>query len=296
MNDKTETKAIGTPFPTEDEEVQFSIKAYKGIEIGLGKDDPLFKIYEKLQEQYRDHLVLVQQGKFLHGYDRTAYALSVLKKYKLKLVGTSVNPHIRVGFPSGNFKRRLWQMVADFGIPYVVALGNQTLGHTIYVSEQSVHNATTLASISDDIVMEVIHDLKMRGEVNKTSAKQLLSNPDASGFRLRTVAEELDNHLLRDIAKMPRDFRVVWGENVRVCMARVMRGVFVYGIEENKAKLLRAVSADVDLLKHYLTQAHRLNVVKIAFEHRVGLAVELGKLVGGLIRLHTIPISSGVSS
>ena len=277
-----------TPIPTREEETTFSIRAFKGIEVGLGQDDPLVEIARKLEARHPNHLILVQQGKFLHGFDKTAYALGVLKKYKLKLVGTTDDPHIRVGFPAGNFKRRLWALVADFGIPYVVSLGSQKGGRTVYLSEQNTYNATTLSAVSDKIVQEVINDLRMQGEVVKASAKQLLSNPDSTGFKLKQVGEDLDRHLLEDIAKIPRNHRGVWGESVREAMARVMRAIFMYGTEEYKLRLLRALSADVDLVKHYLTQAHRLNFAKgIAFEHRVTLAVELGKLVGGLIRMQT---------
>lgn len=288
------TEENQTPIPTREEETNFSIRAFKGIEVGLGQDDPLVEIARKLEERYPNHLILVQQGKFLHGFDKTAYALSVLKKYKLKLVGTADEPHIRVGFPAGNFKRRLWALVADFGIPYVVSLGNQKNGRTVYVSAQNNYNAPTLASVSEQVVQEVIHDLRMRGEVVKASAKQLLTNPDATGFKLKQIGEELDRHLFADIAKISRDHRAVWGESVREAMTRVMRAIFMYGTEEYKLRLLRTLSADVDLVKHYLTQAHRLNLAKgIAFEHRVGLAVELGKLVGGLIRMHTSGNSAG---
>lgn len=274
----------GTPIPTKDEEVQFSIRAYKGIEVGLGQADPLVEIAKKLELQYPQHLILVQQGKFLHGYDKTAYALSTLKQYQLKLVGTSDEPHIRIGFPAGNFKRRLWSIVADFGIPYAVSLGNQKSGYTIYVSNQQTQNESALSSVSMSVVEDVINDLRMRGEVNKAAAKQILGSPDTSGFKLKSQAFELETALLRDIIKMPRDLRVTWGENVRECMARILRGVCMYGLDDNKIRILKSISTDIDLIKYYLGQAPKLTQLKIAFEHRVGLAVELGRLVGGLIR------------
>jgi hypothetical protein len=270
--------------PTTEELTQFSIRAYKGIDVGLGNADPVAAIAAKLEEQYPGHLILVQAGKFLHGYDKTAYALATLKQYRLKLVGVATEPHLRVGFPAGNFKRRLWSMVQEFGIPYVVAIGSQADGHTVYVSDQPHTNVQTLAAISNQIITEVINDLKQRGEVNKAATQQLLTNPDASGFKLKSQAQDLDTHLLQDIIKMPRDLRTTYGENLRICMTRITHSVFSYGLEDNKPALLKALSADIDLLKHYLTQAPRLSSLKIAFEHRVSLAVELGKLVGGLIR------------
>lgn len=273
-----------TQHPTDEERIQFSIKAFKGIEVGLGEADPTAAIAHKLEQKYPGHLILVQVGKFLHGYDRTAHALNTLKKYQIKLVGTAGDPHLRVGFPAGNFKRRLWSMVEEFGIPYAVALGNRESGHTIYVSDQAAGNTSVLSAVSDDIVQQVIADLRQRGELNKAAAKQILSNPDTSVFKMKAHAQDLDTQLLHDIIKMPRDLRATYGENVRACMGRLMPGVFAYGMAENKAAVLHTISAEVDLLKHYLAQAPRLNKVKFAFEHRVGLAVELGRLVGGLIR------------
>ena len=273
-----------TQHPTSDELTTFSLKAFKGIEVGLGQTDPVASIAATLERKYPGHLILVQAGKFLHGYDRSAYALHTLKQFKLKLVGTSSDPHIRVGFPAGNFKRRLWPMVEEFGIPYVVSLGSLADGRTVYVSDHGDANAPVLSAVSDKVVEDVINDLKMRGELNKASAKVLLANPDTSGFKLKSHAQDLDLQILRDVIKMPRDLRVTYGENLRTCMGRIMRGVFAYGLEDNKVSLLKAISADVDLIKHYLAQGQQLSNLKVAFEHRVGLAVELGRLVGGLIR------------
>lgn len=272
-----------TTNPTDDEAVTFSIRAYRGIDVGLGQADPLAAIAQKLETQYPDHLILVQAGKFLHGFDRTAYALATLKKYRLKLIGTSADPHIRVGFPAGNFKRRLWSMVEEFGIPYVVALGTQATGHTVYISEKPTGNASVLAAVSEDIIAEVIADMRQQGEVNKSAAQLMLSNSDV-GFQLKSKTQDLDTQITLDLMKLPRDVRSMWGENVRACMARVIRAVMAYGLEENKPALLRLISADVDLLKHYICQAQKFNSLKIAFEHRATLAVELGKIIGGLLR------------
>jgi len=273
-----------TQTPTTEEETEFSLRAFKGIEAGLGHADPTAEISRKLEAQYPGHLILVQAGKFLHGYDRTAYTLSTLKKYKLKLVGTSGDPHLRVGFPAGNFQRRLWPMLADFGIPYAVAIGTQATGHTIYTSEKPTGNTDVLAAVSTQILQEVIAELRQRGELNKAAAQQMLANPESTGFMLKARAQELDTQLLQDVIKMPRDIRTTYGASLRVCMTNILRSVFAYGLEDNKVVLLRALSADIDLIKHYLTQAPRLNGFKLNFEARAGLAVELGRLVGGLLR------------
>lgn len=275
---------MSAQIPTTDETTQLAIRSYRGIEMGLGQADPVAAIAAKLEAQHPGHLILVQAGKFLHGYDRTAYALATLKGYKLKLVGTAETPHIRVGFPAGNFKRRLWSMVADFGIPYAVALGTQASGHDVYVSAQSTGNTQVLSAVSEQIVAQVIDDLRQRGEVNKAATHDLLSDPDKASFKLKTIASELDITLAADVVKLPREWRSTWGESVRGCVARIVRAVMAYGLEENKPALLRGLSADVDCLKHYITQAQQLKRFKFAFTARAALAVELGRIVGGLLR------------
>lgn len=276
--------------PTSEEITQFSLTAFKGIEVGLGQDDPGVVMAKRLSEKYPDHIVLVQAGKFLHAYDRSAYFLGTLKGYKTALVGTAQNPHLRVGFPVSNFKRRLWAIVAEFNTPYVVAVGSKVMGHTVYVSDQNGMESSLLQSVPDSIVDQVINDLRQRGEVNKAGAKQLLTNPDTSGFKLKSHAQDLDTQIMLDIINMSRDIRTTFGENVRVCMARLMRSVFSFGLHADKMSVLKEISTDLDLLKHYLIQAQKLKQVKIALEHRAALTVELGRLVGGLIRAEKVAL------
>src|SRR4051794_2415986 len=96
---------------TPDELAAHRLTKYRGIDVGLNGDDPMVGIAKKLEAQYPNHLVLVQAGKFLHAFDRSAHALATLKGYQLKLVGTVEDPHLRVGCPAGNFKRRLWSII-----------------------------------------------------------------------------------------------------------------------------------------------------------------------------------------
>lgn len=269
---------------TDDELAAHGLSKYRGIDVGLGQDDPMAGIAKKLEAQYPNHLVLIQAGKFLHAFDRSAHALATLKGYQLKLIGTVEDPHLRVGCPAGNFKRRLWSVVDEFGIPYVVALGTLTTGHTVYVSEQAGTQSAVLAAVTPDIVNQVIEDLRQRGNLNQAAAKQVLANPDTSSFKLKEQAKVLATHILHDVVKMPRDLRVTFGENLRACADRLMRGIFAYGTSSSKSNVLHAIDMEIDLLKFYLAQAQGLKKLKFAFEHRVGLAVELGRLVGGLIR------------
>jgi hypothetical protein len=222
-------KVSETPKPTPDELNQHGLKTFKGIEVGLGEADPVATIAAKLEELHQGHLILVQAGNFLHGYDRTAYALAILKKYKLKLVGTAADPHIRVGFPIGNFKRRLWTVLEEFGIPYVVALGTLESGRTIHVSAKPAGNNQVLESVSSKVIQEVIEDLKQRGEINKAAASQLLASPYSACFQLRSKTQQMDTDILRDILKMPRDLRATFGENMRICIGRILRNVMAYG-------------------------------------------------------------------
>lgn len=275
------------PHPTAAEQAQHEIRSHKSVELGLGQVDSCTAMATELAKKYPNHLVLIQAGGFLHGYDRTAYALHTLKKYKLRLVGTIHDPHLCVGFQVANHKRRLWKLFDDFGIPYVVALGSQAKGHTIYESEQPRNGCQVLVAVSDNIVQQVISDLAEHKKVNSAVAVELLKNPDQSTFLLKAKVLELDTHLLYDIHKLSRDLRSTYGENLRECMGRILRSVMLYGKAENKLAVLRDISADVDVLKHYLTQPQKLNKLEKAFEHRVVLAVEIGRLVGSLINKAT---------
>lgn len=270
--------------PTSEEAAEFGITSFKGIDVGLGKADKVADIAEKLAEQYPLHLIFVQAGGWLQGYNKTAHVIHTLKKYQLTLGGTSSNPHIKVGFPLSGFKRRLWSMINDYGTPYVVSLGTQESGRTIYVSSTERVGESLLSAVSDGIVMQIINDLRQNQEINLAGAQNLVADAATSSFKLKSHAEKLDQFLITDLINMPRDIRATWGENVRVCMTHIMRGIFAYGLASNKQALLNQISADLDLLKHYLGQAPRLSKLKFSFEHRASLAVELGRLLGGVIR------------
>lgn len=66
--------------PTQDELQQFSLRAFKGVEAGLGQADPTAEIAKKLEASHPGHLVLVQAGTFLHGFDRTE-SLTSYRRY-----------------------------------------------------------------------------------------------------------------------------------------------------------------------------------------------------------------------
>ena len=273
-----------THSPTAEETEQFAISKLRGIDVGFGSDDKVFEMASKLEEKYPMHLILVQDGGFLHAYNRSAHALSTLKKYQLRLSGSTDHPHLRAGFGIHNFKQRLWSFVKEFNTPYVVSLGTKSTGRVVYISEYGDAKKSVMSAVSLDIVSQIITDLQQNGEINVAAAKKLLKDPDTAGFKLKAHAQQLDNQLIDDLINMPRDIRAIWGENVRVCMARIMQQIYTYGLAVNKPNVLRLISADVDLLKHYLAQAFRLSKLKFSVENRVSLAVELGRLLGGVMR------------
>jgi len=43
--------------PTTEEETEFSLRAFKGIEAGLGQTDPTAEISRKLEAQHPGHLI-----------------------------------------------------------------------------------------------------------------------------------------------------------------------------------------------------------------------------------------------
>jgi hypothetical protein len=250
----------------------------KQITINFGANDPHVDIAEKLQAQHPHHLVLMQAGTFLQAFNKSAWVLHTLKQYKLVLAGPATQPHLRAGLPVANYAKRLWPLVDEHNLSYLVA--NQS---GVKFHDASVENIM-LDTVSDEIVHEVIADLVSQKQLQTATAKKALVNPNTQDFLFKTKAAALDYQLLQDTLKLPRDIRTTWGENVRETMQSIMRNTYLYGLEDNKPQLLKQLSADVDLLKHYISQAQALNRFKIAFEHRVGLVVELGRILGGLQR------------
>ncbi len=246
----------------------------KGIEVTFTAADPQVEISEKLQAQYPHHLILVQSGNFIHAFNKSAYALHTLKQYKIRLAGPANKPHLQAGFPVANYKQRLWPIVDGHNISYVVV--NKT---DIDICESSAPSHA-LDTISPDIVNQVIADLITSKQLKTATTAKALANPDTQDFIFKSKASALDSQLLQDIIKLPRDIRMTWGESVRQTMQRIMRNTFLYGNEDNKPQLLKQLSADVDLIRHYICQAQALNLFKIGFDHRVGLVVELGRVLG----------------
>lgn len=251
------------------------------IDITFGEDNPHVDIANTLQQAYPHHLILVQAGTFLQAFNQSAYLLHRLKQYKLTLAGTTAKPHLRAGFPYANYKQRLWPFMQEHGLAYVI--------HTKAGTELSdTTSSTIMDAITPDIVNEVIQDLITDKQLRTASTNKALTSPNTQDFLFKSKASDLDYQLLQDVIKLPRDIRATWGENVRQTMQRIMRNTFLYGNEDNKPQLLKQLSADIDLIRHYISQAKTLNRFNIAFEHRVGLVVELGRILGGLQRAQKV--------
>jgi len=232
----------------------------------------------KLQADYPNHLILIHSGSFLRAFNQSAYVLFVLKKYNLLLKGPTTKPHLMAGMPAANYKKTLWPLVNEHQLAYVIYAKNKPL----VVSENEP--APLFATLPDNIISQVIQDLLNDRKLKTAATAEQLANPETKDFIFKSKAVELDNQLLRDLIKLPRDLRATWGENVRQTMKNIMRNTYLYGQADNKPQLLKQLSADIDLLCHYLCQAQALKLFKIAFSHRADLAVELGRLLGGLIR------------
>lgn len=51
--------------PTGQEQSEYAISAYQGIDIALGQADPLAVYAAKLEQQHPEHMILIQAGQFL---------------------------------------------------------------------------------------------------------------------------------------------------------------------------------------------------------------------------------------
>lgn len=231
-----------------------------------------------LQAKYPNHIVLIHSGDFLRAFNQSAYVLHILKEYKLRLAGPATKPHITAGLPATNYKKHLFSLIDQHQMAYVIYGKNKDL---VFSDNEP---APTMAALPTDIVNQVIQDLLKDKKLKTAATAKQLADPKTPDFIFKSRAIALDNQLLRDLIKLPRDLRATWGENVRKTMQSIMRNTYLYGQSDNKPNLLKQLSADIDLLCHYLCQAPTLSRLKIAFEHRASLAVELGQLLGGLIR------------
>ena len=272
-----------TPAPTQEELSEHTI-VRNGVELCLDKG-PVpdnIALVAQLHRRFPGHLVLLQSGEFLHAYNHCAYFLHRLKSYRMQLIGSGTKAYLRVGFPVANSKRRLWKIVADFKVPYLVVLGSKAAGYKTFTSSAQLEQQSLLREIDSHIVARTIEELRQSNQVNHASTTRLLLNKDVS-FRLKQVAQTLYQHLSSDVAVYPRNHRHGLGADMRESIRRILELVFDYALSTDRLSLLRQLSSTVDRAKFFITQAFELKLLGgSAFNHRVALVVELGSITGGL--------------
>ena len=271
-----------TILPTETELKEYGLTLRNGVELQLGKQDPLIKTAHQIAEKYPHHLILIQSGNFLHAYDKSAYFLHKLKNYILKVVGTDVHPSIRCGLPVAGHHRRLWKVCHDFGVPYLVALGTKG-NHQLHISNENV-TASLLDDIPNDIVAKLIDDLSQTDRLRTTRAVQLLLKPEQVTFRLKQVGNELYQKLHKDLASFPRNHRYFIGRDIADCLTRILQNIYSYALTDQRNQLLRQLSADTDLMKMLIQTLFQKKIINAEkFNIKSALAIELGNLIGGLL-------------
>lgn len=272
--------------PTEDEIRDYALTLKNGIELGLGKQDPGIRLAAKIEAQYPHHLVLLQDGAFLHAYGRSAYFLHKLKKYKLRVVGQENAPSIRCGLPVAAHKRRLWHVIAEFKVPYVVALGNRA-AYELHVSKEDV-SYSLMDDIPSNIVESTIDGLFQTDRLRVSRAVQILLNPAQRTFRLKEVAITLYKEVIQKIATLPTNHRFFIGKDIAECMGRVLRHVYSYARASDRSRTLSALSGEIDLLKELLATMHHIGKPPLLhgtlFSMWSAMAIELGDLTGGLLQ------------
>lgn len=286
------------PSPTEDEILEHAI-IRNGVELSLSfeSQDPNVVMAKDLHEKYPGYLVLIQAGDFLHAYNKCAHFLHRLKGYKIKLMGSGASAYLRVGFPLRNSKRRIWKVMSEFRVPYMLVLGTRSAGYKTYISERKFDTKSVLLEITDDIVNHIIEELRQTDMLNHAATTKLLLNKDVT-FRLKAVAQELYSHLIRDIANYPRNHRHGLGRDMHESASELLRLVFDYALSLNREIVLRHLSSVVDRVKFLIAQAFELKLLNHDnINHRVALAVELGNLTGGLLgRLAKASQTTGASA
>lgn len=281
-----------TVSPTPKEQIEFSLILRNGIELQLGKQDPLIKIAARVFQQYPHHLILIQSGSFLHAYNKSAYFLHKTKNYQLKIVGTEVNPDIRCGLPLSGHKRRLWNICHDFSVPYVVALGFKG-NYQLHISNETIESSL-MDEIPKDIVEKLINDLSQTDRLRTARTVQMLLKPEQITFRLKQVGNELYLIIHKDLERFPKNHRYFIGRDISDCIGRIIQNIYRYTTSGNRLIILQHLSSDIDLLKMIIHSIYQLQLIDTKkYSMRSTVIIELGNLIGGLIsKLNNQKLSS----
>ena len=262
-----------------------------GVELGLGRDDPLIRAAARIAEKYPHHLVLLQAGGFLHAYGRSAYFLHKLRGYKLRIVGAETSPDIRCGLPVRGHRKSLWYVCADYRVPFVVALGTRG-AYQLHVSQEDV-SRSLMDDIPEGMAQKLIEELCQTDRLRTARAAQILLKPSQVTFRLKQVTQEMYEKLHATIHRFPMDHRYFRGKDAADCMYRIMRLVHEYAASDQKSIILRRLSGEADLLKALFVSLHSKDrhgkqslqlIDGSKFGEWSALAIEMGDLIGGLIR------------
>ena len=253
------------------------------LQLSAGPPPDNIALVADLHVQFPGYLVLVQAGEFLHAYNHCAYFLHRLKNYRMQLMGSGAKAYLRVGFPLANSKRRIWKIMTEFKVPYLVVLGSKAGGYKTYASQKDQEQLSLLLNIDRQIVARTIEELRQTDQLNHASSARLLLKKDVD-FRLKQVGQTLYLHVIKDVAGYPRNHRHGLGADLHAAASSILKLVFDYALSADRIALLGVLGGTVDRLKFLIMQAFELKLLRAdAFNHRVALVVELGKITGGLL-------------
>ena len=267
--------------PTPEEIIRHQLTMHSGVNLGLGRQDPLLHTASELMKKFPHHLVFVQSGEFLEAFNKSAYFLHKLKNYKLTIVGTGAKVGIRSGMPVNSWKRRLWMICQEFKVPYAIAIGTKG-SYEVLVSQEGVAHSL-IDDVPDDIVEKLISDLSQTNQLRITKAMYSLLKPDQVTFRLKQVGNELYEKCHIDIEKLPTQHRFFLGKDFAERLMRIVEHIYGYASSPNRPELLRRLSIDTDLLKMLLQVMYKKNLyTSDKYNLRMAHIIELGNIIGGL--------------
>lgn len=282
MTQDARPQTLDNVCPTKEEQEEHGLVLRNGVDLQLGRQDPLIRIAERVAQKYPHHLALIQSGNFLHAYNKSAYFLHKLKNYQLRVVGTEAHPAIRCGLPVSGHKRRLWKVCQDFGVPYLVALGTKG-NYQLHINNETIETSL-IDEIPDNIVIKLIEDLSQTDRLHTAKAVQMLLKPEQITFRLKRVGNDLYQTLHRDLERFPTSHRHFIGRDIADCLGRIIRGIYAYSMTDQRHTILRHLSADIDMLKMLLQTIHQIHLIDMQkYSLRAALLIESGNLVGGLL-------------
>jgi hypothetical protein len=180
----------------------------------------------------------------------------------------------------------MWHVFNDYKVPYVVVLGMKG-NFTIHISHENTEK-TLIDDIPIDIVNKLIEQLSQTDRLRVARAAQILLKPEQSSFRLKQISEEIYQNLIKDFIRFPTTHRFFIGKDTNENITRILQLIYFYSTSTDRQALLIKLSGEIDLLKMFLQQIFKLKLIDgIKFGQRMALIIEMGNLVGGLLRLNS---------